>query len=79
MRLELNDEMMNDVNGGTVVISKNTMNIGFTTRGEKYALKNCTYRQARDLRDDLLEAHPELNNSQYDNLVYQEFKKKGWI
>jgi len=66
MKTLVDENMMEDVTGGTVIISKQTMNVGFSTLGEKYHLEGCTYQQARDLRDDELEKPLGLNNREFD-------------
>lgn len=79
MKMELNDEMMENVTGGTVIISKNTMNVGFSTLGEKYKLTGCTYKEARDLRDDELEKDLGLNNLEFDKHMRQLYADRKWI
>ncbi len=70
---------LDNVVGGTVVISQDYMAVGFTTTGEKYDLMNCTYKEARNYVEDLLEANKNLSNAQFDALVKKELKNKGWI
>jgi hypothetical protein len=79
MREQLNEQEMENVVGGTVIISKDKMVVGFSTTKEKYNLKNCTYRQVRDLVDDLLEANPTLGNAAFDKLAKDTLSAKGWI
>lgn len=79
MREMLNEQDVENVVGGTVIISKDNMIVGFSTTKEKFNLKGCTYRQARDLVDDLLEDNPNLGNSAFDALVKKTMKAKGWI
>ena len=79
MREQINDQEMENVVGGTVIISKDYNNIGFSTTREKFDLKNCTFKQARNSVDDLLEEHPEMSNAEFDNFVKNAFKAKGWI
>lgn len=79
MRQQLNEQAMEQVVGGTVIISKDYMMIGFDTTQEKFNLKNCTYRQARDYVDDLLDSNPGLSNAEFDTLVKNGMKAKGWI
>lgn len=78
MRKEINDAELNDVAGGIVFLSKDYNMVGFSTLQEDYKL-NCTYREARDLRDDLLEANPGISDSDFDVLVKNAFISKGWI
>jgi len=79
MRKELEDAQMDNVVGGTVIISKNYMNVGFSTLGEKYNLKNVTYEQARDYRDKLIKENPQMNNATFDKFCKQQFHDRGWI
>ena len=64
MKKELIDEQLEQVTGGTVIISKDAMMVGFDTLGEMYNLVNCTYRDARNFRDDLIDAHQDMNNAE---------------
>lgn len=79
MREQLNEQDIENVVGGTVIISKDNMVVGFSTTKEKFNLKNCTYKQARNLVDDLLDENPTLGNAAFDKLVKQTFQSKGWI
>ena len=79
MRKELEDAQMDNVVGGTVIISKDYMNVGFSTLGEKYNLKNVTYKDARDYRDELIEQNPQMSNSAFDKFCKQKFFDRGWI
>ena len=79
MRVQMNEQDMEQVVGGTVIISKDYMNVGFSTTREKFDLKNCTYKQVRDFVDDLLEANPGLGNAEFDALAKKELQAKGWI
>lgn len=79
MRTKLNDSDMDKVVGGTVIISKDRMIVGFDTLGEKYSLKNCTYREARDYRDDLIDSCSNMSNSEFDKYCKKKFKDRGWI
>ena len=79
MREQLNEQDIENVVGGTVVISKDKMAVGFSTTKEKYSLKNCTYKQARNLVDDLLDDNPNLSNAEFDQLAKKTLQSKGWI
>ncbi len=79
MKKELIDNQLEEVVGGTVIISKDAMKVGFSTMGQMFSLKNCTYRQARNLVDDLLDANPNMTNSQFDQYCKKELQAKGWI
>ncbi len=79
MREKLNDQELEQVVGGAVIISKDYMNIGFSTTKEKFNLKKCTYREARNYVDDLLDDNPNLSNAAFDRLVKKKFHDRGWI
>ena len=79
MRKELDELELDGVTGGCVVISKNKMMIGFSTTGEKFNLTNCSYNQARDYRDELLEANANMSDEAFDKYCKQMFQAKGWI
>ncbi len=79
MKKELNDNQVEQVVGGTVVISANYMRIGFVTTKESYSLKNCTFREARNFAEDLLDANRQMSNAQFDQYCKQQMAEKGWI
>lgn len=79
MREELNEQALDQVVGGTVIISKDYMTVGFSTTREKFSLKNCTFKQVRNYIDDLLEENPNLSNAAFDKLAKDNLKAKGWI
>ena len=79
MKKELNDSQLEQVVGGTVVISSNYMRDGFITTKESYALKNCTFREARNFAEDLWDENKELSDAQFDQLCKQKMAEQGWI
>lgn len=79
MREQINELDLEKVVGGTVIISKDKMSVGFSTTKETFKLKNCTYKQARNLVDDLLDDNPTLNNAEFDKLAKKTLQSKGWI
>lgn len=79
MRQELNDNEMNNVVGGTVIISYDYMKIGFDTLKEMYDLKNCTYFEATAFRDELIINHKQMTNQAFDEYCKAQFQAKGWI
>ena len=79
MRQEINDMEMDQVVGGTVSLSEARMKICFSTLNDKRNLKNCTFKEARDLCNQLFAANADLTERQYDALVRDEFEKRGWI
>lgn len=79
MKKELNDAQVEEVVGGTVIISANYMRVGFVTTKESYKLKNVTYRDARNYAEDLLDENRHLSDAQFDQLCKQKMAEKGWI
>lgn len=78
MRAKLNDEMLENVNGGTVIISSDCNNVGFSTLREKYDLK-CSWKDARDLLDEELDKNLGLNNYEFDLHMKKLYQDRGWI
>ena len=79
MRKEIDDARVENVVGGTVIISEDYMIVGFTTLGEKYDLQNCSYREALNLIQDLKDSSQGLTNAEFDVLCRDEFEDRGWI
>ena len=75
MKKELNDAQVEEVVGGTVIISANYMRVGFVTTKESYKLNNVTYREARNYAEDLLDENRHLTS--YANRKW--LKKVGLI
>lgn len=78
MRQEINDLDLDKVSGGSVNLSEKKNKIGFDTIGEAYTLK-CTYKEARTLVSSLFASNQDLNEKDFDILVRNQFKAKGWI
>ena len=78
MKKELQDTELEMVTGGTVIVS-DLGKVGFTTIGKKFKLKNCTWKEARDRAEELLDQNPNMSNADFDQLVMQEFLSNGWI
>ncbi len=79
MKEPINEQALENVVGGTVIISKDYMVVGFSTTQEKFNLKNCTFKEVRDYIDDLLDENPSLSNAEFDALAKQNLQAKGWI
>lgn len=79
MRSELKDADMNSVVGGTVIISRDHMVVGFSTLGTKYSLKNVSYRDARNYVEDLKDANSGMSNAEFDSYCKSQLEAKGWI
>lgn len=79
MKQEINDQDLENIVGGTVIISRDYMVISYTTIGKKKQLRNVDYRTARDFVDDLYEANPNLTGQEFDQLCYDRMHAKGWV
>ena len=78
MRTEINENELELVAGGTVVIS-DLGRVGFSTIGKKFTLKNVGWREARNYAEDLHDLHKDMSNEEFDQYVMQVFQNKGWI
>lgn len=79
MREKIDDAQMESVVGGTVIISKDYMNIGFTTLREKYDLKGVSYRDARNYVEDLKDQCSGMTNAEFDTYCRDQLQAMGWI
>ena len=83
MKKEINidNPQLENVVGGTVIVSEDYMNIGFTTLGKMYNLKNCTYREVinyvQDLKDEA--KAQDMTNADFDVMCRDRLEKRGWI
>lgn len=78
MREAINEFDLDAVVGGTVSLSEKRMKIAFSTLNEKYDIK-CSFKEARNLCNQLFAANADMTESQYDALVKKEFQSRGWI
>ena len=78
MKTEINDNELELVVGGTVVVS-DLGKVGFTTMGKKFKLQGVGWRTARNYAEELHDQHSNMSNSEFDQFVYNEFVAKGWI
>ena len=74
---ELNDEELDMVSGGTAFINANIGKVGFSSTKEIYTYKNCTYRDVRNLCEDLIGKY--ATEAEYDAACVAALKAKGWI
>ena len=79
MREQINEENLENVVGGTVIVSADKMKIGFTTLGEKYNLKNVTFDQAMATIYGMYGQYQDHTGNAFDTAVRDAFKAKGWI
>ena len=78
MRKELNDANVGEVVGGTVIMSVDYNNIGFTSTGEMFDLK-VDYYTARNYVEGLKAANKNMSNTAFDKFCRGKLKEKGWI
>ncbi|MDO4746441.1 MAG: bacteriocin [Bacillota bacterium] len=74
---ELNDEELDQVSGGKVYINANNNKLVFSTTNAVYTFKNCTYRDVRDVCEDLIGKY--ATEAEYDAACEAALKAKGWI
>lgn len=78
MREEINDSMVEQVNGGRYYLNGNNKKLVFTTmKGTVFTLKGCSDYQAMELMDSLIGKYP--TQAEYDQACVNELKKNGWI
>lgn len=77
--VEINDEELDQVVGGTVIIAAGTNEIAFTSRNIKYRLNGISARDARNVVLDLMDANPDMSDAEFDKLVRNTFNRNGWL
>lgn len=78
MREELDMNELEYVTGGSVVIS-DIGRVGFSTLGKKFKLQNCTWKEARNYAEELLDDNPQMTDKEFDQFVMNKFIELGWI
>lgn len=78
MRQEISELDMEKVAGGSVNLSQKKNKIGFDTIGEAYTLK-CAFSDARSLVASLFATNQDKTEQEFDTLVRNEFRSRGWI
>ena len=79
MRRPLDEHEVDQVIGGTIIISYDYNNICFSSLKEKFDLKNCDFEAARAFVDELRAQNPGANGPAFDQLVKAAFEEKKWI
>lgn len=79
MREQIDEQNLEQVVGGEVIINGNRMNVAFSTLKKAFRLKNCTYTDAMYVAMSLYEQNKDLSPQEYDTLVMNTFSDKGWI
>ena len=74
---ELNDEVLDQIVGGTAFINANIGTVAFSSTKEVYDYKNCTYRDVRNVCEDLIGKY--ATEAEYDAACVAALKAKGWI
>lgn len=78
MKRELNEIELDEVVGGTVVLSAPLKMVRFTALGRNFKIKG-DVKQMRNLLLQLYDENENMTDSEFDTLVLQAFTKKGWI
>lgn len=76
---EINDDELDQVVGGTVVIAMDKNEIAFTSRNIKYKLNGISAKEARSVVLDLMDANTNLSDAEFDKLVRNTFNRNGWL
>ncbi len=79
MREQINDNALENVVGGTVVVSADKMKVGFTTLGKKFNLKNCTFDQAMTVIYGMYGQYKDSTGESFDTAVMNALKAKDYI
>lgn len=78
MKQELQDFQVEGVNGGTVVLSSPLKMCCFNTTGEMFKIKG-DYKKMRNLLIQLYDENEGMGDAEFDQLVKNAFKSRGWI
>ena len=79
MKQMLNDDEMNQVVGGTVILNTSRMRIGFTYLQEVYNVVNCSDDDARDLVNELYKEYKNKGDKVLEEAVRAAFDDRGWL
>jgi len=79
VKKEIFDNELDNVVGGTVIISRDYMIVGFSTTREKFNLVNVSYKDARNFVEDLLDEHRDMSNAEFDAFCKETLFANGWI
>ena len=78
MREELKDMEVNDVKGGSVILSQPLNVCGFSAIGRMFRIKG-DFKVMRNRLFELMDEHMNMKAEEFDTLVMNEFKANGWI
>ena len=79
MKQELNEQDLQQVIGGTVLLNTSKMKIGFSVIGGGYRLKNCEDYQVMGLVSQLYGQYKTQGDQAYETAVKQALEERGWI
>lgn len=79
MKKELKDQELENIVGGTVIVSGDKMRVGFTTLNEKYNLKNCTFDQVMGVIYSMYGQYTDTTGVSFDTAVRSALFDRGWI
>lgn len=74
----MNDIEVEEVTGGTVVLSAPMGIVGFNTLKQIFTIKG-DVKEMRNTLLDLYDANEGMNEHDFDELVRDTYKEKGWI
>ena len=78
MREMINENQLDDITGGAVTLSKELNMCGFTTLSKIFKIK-AEFNLLRDRLNVLYDEYGYLSDKEFDTLVMNDFKEKGWI
>jgi len=78
MRKELTDFEADEIVGGTVSLSASMGLVGFSRLREAYVIQG-DYKEMRDLLFHLQDENENMPTEEFDKLVRDEYKNRGWI
>ena len=79
MRVQITDTEINEVNGGSVVLSEPCGLCGFSSTGKIYKIKG-PFRDMRNLMLDLYDENVgKMTDAEFDALVLKEYQERGWL
>lgn len=79
MKQELNDKNLEQVIGGSVIVSGNEMVVAFTTLRKKCRLINCESYEAILLATQMYGEYRTKGDLAFENAVMEAFRANGWI
>ena len=78
MKRELDDLELEEVTGGTVVLSAPMGKVRFTAIGKTCKIKG-DVKEMRNLLISLYDDNENMSDAEFDRLVLNAFASRGWI